>query len=177
MSIANSLLPLHETSNNPLDEFEELLEASPYEFNRINKNRLHFECAGKQGEYSVMLEWNTDMLALKCSLIIDNTQKISRDILDSAVMQSNEMAWHGFFIIDGVGNSVFKCLLNLSDVTNEKMLFTIEDAIDNAIAEADRFCISLALSKNDDSQKLFPENDEWDVENLTLMFSDMKGTA
>lgn len=176
MNILNALGNIEEVTDNPLDEFEELLEASPYDYSRINKNRLHFECAGKQGEYSVMLEWNADMMALKCSLIIDNTQKIARDVLDNAVAQANEVAWHGFFIIDGVGNSVFKCILNLIDIQNEKMLFVIEDSIDNAIAEADRFCISLALSNDNASQKLFPDND-WDVENLTLMFSDMKGSA
>jgi hypothetical protein len=176
MSNLNAMPSMFNTTDNPLDEFEELLEASPYEFQRINDNRLHFECTGKQGEYSVILEWNADMMAMKCSLIIGHTQKIARDILETAVITSNESAWHGFFTIDGVGNSVFKSLAHMADIHQDKMVFALEDVIDNAIAEADRFCISLALSNDNESQKLFPDND-WDVENLTLMFSDMKGSA
>lgn len=161
---------------NPLDDLEELLEASLYEYHRETKTRLQFVCGGKQGDYDFILEWNSNYNAIKCSVIIKATKKTPRDMLEKAINLANDVAWKGFFVMDGVGNSVFRSLVKLDDKTPSKILILVEDAIDNAISEADRFCISLALSNDNEYQELFPDED-WSLDNLTLMFSDVKGNA
>lgn len=174
MSVVSLAQP--QTPFNPLDDFEDMIEASGYDYDRATRSRLHFNCSGKQGDYAMMLEWNADVEVIKCSLIIEATQKTDSELLQSAIAQSNETAWHGFFLVDGVGNSIFKSLIPLSDASEEKAMFIIEEGIDSAMKEADRFCVSLALSHNKSSDDLFSQ-DDYDLENLTLMFSDTKGNA
>ena len=162
---------------NPLDMLEELLEASDYNFHRETKSRLQFLCAGKQGDYEFVMEWNAEFQAIKCTVIVTATKNTERDILDTAVLLANETAWQGFFMIDGVGNSLYKSILKLDSQSDAQLLLNVEQAIDHAIIECDRFCISLALSDNDNYQDLFDEEGDWSVENLSLMFSDTKGNA
>jgi len=158
---------------NPLDDFENLIEASTYDYDRINKFRLHFECSGKQGTYLVILEWNDDVNIMKCSLVIDTRMILDSDIIEKSLLNANESAWHGFFILDGVGNTIYKMLIDLSNDTHEKSMFMIEDSIDKAVLEADRFSISCALTHN---KNLFPDEVD-ELETLNLMFSDVKGSA
>lgn len=166
------------SENNPLNEFEDLLESSGYDYDRVTKNRLHFDCDGKQGAYGIMLEWNEDAKAIKCSLVISATKKLPKDTMERCLTQANEGAWHGFFMLDGVGNTVFKTLVQYQEMTGTEIIEAMEVSIDSAIREADRFSISLALSNdNDDVPSLFHKDDEWSLENLTLMFSEPKGNA
>ena len=88
-------------------------------------------------------------------------------------MTINESAWHGFFMIDGVGNSVFKTLISMSGVAHERSMFAIEESIDHAVADADRLCIALALSNDESHHDLF----DHDADELDLLFSDIKGNA
>lgn len=173
------VIPLHKTKtlSNPLDILDDLLEASDYSFTRETKTRLHFTCGGKQGEYDFVLEWNADHNALKSTVIIKATQNSERDILETAIALANETAWRGFFMTDGVGNSLFKSILQLEGSGDGKILMMVEDSIDHAIAEVDRFCISLAITDMEDSDQDLFDNEDWSLENLTLMFSETKGSA
>jgi hypothetical protein len=163
---------------NPLDVIEDMLEASDYAHNRESKTRLHFSCEGKQGGYDIALDWNVEFKAVKLSGIIKATQNIHRDVLDTAVELANETAWNGFFMVDGAGNSLFKTIIEIGDKTPAQTLMSIEDVIDKAISEMDRFCVSLALSDSDLSyQDLFSDDEDWSIDNLNLMFSDIKGNA
>ena len=171
--------PQSEGQYNPLDEFEELLEASPYDFERPTDNRLHFQCAGKQGDYTIMLEWNEDVRVVKSVLVIESTRKLSTPLLEQAIQTANEGAWHGFFAMDGVGHTVFKCLIKLNLANAEEYIFALEDSIDAAIREADRFSLSLSLPKNDaNAVDLFAQDEnKASLENLDLMFSEPQGNA
>ena len=170
-----SIMPM--ASYNPLDDFEDLLESSAYDYDRATKTRLHFNTRGRQGDYGLMLEWNEDARIIRCSLVITATQSIPRDVLETCVLQANESAWHGFFVLDGVGNSIFKSLIQYLGKNEDQTMMMIEDAIDAAVSEADRYSISLALSDNEQSPGLFGQDEEFTLDNLTLMFADMKGSA
>ena len=163
--------------SNPLNEFEDMLESSGYDYDRVTKTRLHFECEGKQGSYGIMLEWNDNSNIIKCSLVITATKSIPQEMLITCISQANESAWHGFFIIDGVGNSVFKSLFQYNDLSLNDTIDGLEKTIDSAIKEADRFSISLALSNDNEMPSLFQKDEDWTLENLTLMFSETKGNA
>jgi len=165
-----------EENQNPLDNLEDILEASGYVYERIGMNRLHFSCSGKQSGYDIMLERNNDANIIKLTLVMASTKSIDRNHLDNAVFHANESAWHGFFMVDGVGNSIFKTFIQCDELSPEVTLFLIEDMIDKATGEADRFYISLSLSSNDQSDNLFPVDSD-EIENLNLMFSDIKGNA
>jgi len=177
----NTIVPLTKTPVppfNPLDDFEELIEASGYDYERATLSRLHFNCSGKHGDYNIMLEWNGDVDVIKCSLIIIATQNTDTVKLNEAIMKANESAWHGFFLIDGVGNSVFKNLVSIEVDNQNRSIFIIEESIDNAISEADRLCLSLALSGDkDNNDDLFSNHSETDLDKIELLFSDIKGNA
>lgn len=172
------IIPLHKTAEpqNPLNVLEDILEAAGYEFDRVSISRLQFTCSGKQGDYQMVLEWNDDMQVIKSSMIINSTQNIDRDQLMRSIEALNETSWHGFFIVDGVGNSIFKSLVNVEGKADDMSVFSIEDMIDKAVIEADRLCITLALSDSETHFDLFGQ-DEPNVENLELLFSDTKGNA
>ena len=162
---------------NPLNEFEDLLESSGYDYQRVTKTRLHFTCDGKQGCYDIALEWNEEAKVVKISLIITATRSIPRECMERCIAQTNESAWHGFFLLDGVGNTVFKVLVQYADLQQNEIIEAMETGIDSAIREADRFSVSLALTDKKDVPSLFQNDDEWTLENLTLMFSETKGNA
>ena len=162
---------------NPLNEFEDLLESSGYEYQRPSKTRLHFTCDGKQGKYEIMLELNEESKVIKASLVIVSTKSIPRESLEKYIAQANEATWHGFFMLDGVGNTLYKSLVQYKGLGTSDIIETLELGIDNIIKEADRFSVSLALSNDNDMPTLFQNDDDWTLENLTLMFSEIKGNA
>ena len=53
----------------------------------------------------------------------------------------------------------------------------IEDKIDNGIEDMDRIFISLEMGKSTNNEGSLFVDDEWNIENLALMFSDIKGNA
>jgi hypothetical protein len=162
---------------NPLDNFEELLEVSSYDYDRVSRDRLHFSCSGKQGDYKIMLEWNADVSAIKLNLVISSTQSCDLDRLEKTASVINEGAWYGFFMIDGVGNSIFKAILKVEAVSPEKTLYEMENSLDNSILEADRFSLMMSLTQDNQSQNLFTIEDDNEIETLNLMFSNTKGNA
>jgi len=164
-------------SYNPLDEMEDLLDGSDYSYNRDTENRLSFECESKQSRYAVVLEWHPEFTAIRCSIIMSETQKMERAIVDIAVENANQAAWHGFFIVDGVGNIIFKTLISVKDEDLLSAIKMLEDKIDNGIEDMDRIYISLGIGKASVEDGNLFADDEWNIENLALMFSDVKGNA
>lgn len=160
---------------NPLNDMEDLLEASGYSHNRDTDTRLSFMCQGKQSNYTVVLEWHLEYEAVKLSVLIDDYKSVDDQIVETAINTANKAAWHGFFMRDGAGNIAFKSIIKLVDEGDLESLSLIEDSIDKGIEEADRLSLVLSLNK-EDTHSLF-DDEEWKVENLVLMFSDTKGNA
>lgn len=162
---------------NPLNDFEDLLESSGYDYERVTKSRLQFDCDGKQGAYGIVLEWNEDARIIKVSLLIEATRTLPRDYVEPCIVKTNELAWHGFFMLDGVGNSIFKGFVKYGGQSHDEMLESLENMIDNAIKEADRFSITLALTDEKNIPSLFKQDEDISIETMTLMFSETKGNA
>lgn len=165
------------SAHNPLNDFEDLLESSGYDYDRVTKTRLQFDCDGKQGAYGIVLEWNEDAKIIKLSLVIDATRDLPGEQLERCIEQTNESSWHGFFMADGVGNSIFKGLVKYNGHSHDEIMEAIETIIDQAIREADRFSITLALSNEKNVPSLFQKDNDISIETMTLMFSDIKGNA
>lgn len=166
-----------ESKYNPLDDMEDLLESSAYDFTRNTQNRLSFLCESKQSRYTIMLEWHEEFSAVRCSVVMEDAQDVCAQTVELAMEKANETAWHGFYIRDGVGNVAFKSLVKLPDDCPITSITAIEDSIDRGIEEMDRLYVSLSLGRDSvDGDTMFPD-DEWKVENLALMFSDPKGNA
>ena len=173
-----SVVPFPQKNDkNPLNDMEDLLEASGYSHNRESETRLSFMCESRQTCYTIILEWHTEFDAVKCTVILQDCKDMNREIIEVALEKSNQAAWHGFFMIDGVGNISFKTIVKKTEECPIATMATIEDTIDKAIEEVDRIYITLCVDHNDDnSDGMFPD-DEWKIENLTLMFSEPKGNA
>jgi len=167
-------------TENPLDAVEEVLLAADYDCQRLTKNRLSFLCEGKQGCYTLYLEWHKDYNAVRCSVIMDGYRSlfVKTGMMDDVLERANETAWHGFFTKDGVGHIVFKSVVRLSGcpVTSFEL---IETLIDNSMEEADRLSVLLNASRRDhhsDHDDLFTHQMTQE-ENLVLALVEPKGTA
>jgi hypothetical protein len=173
MSVVQIKSQKHNT--NPLDIFEDLLEASQHSFERQNRYRLSFDCSGKRGDYNIVLEWNEDMRALRIHVVVPQTQNRDQQVLLEHIEKANEGLWKGYFAVDGVGNTIFKNVIELASYGDSAIIQDIETLMDNSLEEVDRLWVILGLSdkKSDD---LFAET-HWDVENLSLLLSDPKGSA
>ena len=163
---------------NPLDDMEDLLESSAYDYKRETESRLQFLCESKQSRYTIILEWHFEFNAVRCSVVMEDARTLSDVFIETMLEKANESAWHGFYIRDGVGNISFKSLVKMIDDCPVKSITAMEDCIDRGIEEVDRLYLSLALDKHkqDQDASMFPE-EEWKVENLALIFSDPKGNA
>lgn len=163
--------------HNPLNDMEDLLESAGYEHTRESDNRLRFLCESKYSCYAIILEWHVEYDAVRCSVVMHDCTKIDDSVAETAIDSANAGAWHGFFMRDGVGHIAFKTIVKLSEDCPIACMGMIEDAIDRAIEEADRLYMALSLdTMRDTHETMFPD-DDWRVENLTLMFSDPKGNA
>ena len=161
---------------NPLDEIEDMLEASDYSYVRLTPRRLSFQCEGGEGAYDCFLEWHGDYNAFRISLILKDIRNIEDTILEAAVEAANESAWHGFFMRDGAGHIVFKSLQAVNDDQIQNRFAIIEGMIDKAIEEGDRLYKSLPV-RSLTVQSDMLSDDNWDIENMMLAFTDVEGNA
>ncbi len=160
---------------NPLDEFEDLLEASNYAFERQGQTRLTFSCTGKGGAYLIVVEWNEDAHAVRCSLIMTATQGVDVDRIMTHISTLNDVVWNGYFITDGVGNTIFKIVKELPE-GDAIQLFEIEDTIDTAVNEMDRFAVAIECEANDTDSLFSTDTDDQD-QDLLLLLTHTLGSA
>lgn len=174
MNMSELIEPL---SDNPLDDMEDMLLAANYDCQRVTKNRLSFLCEGKQGRYTLYLEWHDDYKAIRCSVIMDGYRSlfVRAGAMDEAIEKANESAWHGFFTKDGVGHIVFKSVTRIPDC-QVKAFEIIETLIDRSMEEADRLSVSLSATKASANDDLFAQNMSQE-ENLMLALTEPKGHA
>jgi hypothetical protein len=163
---------------NPLDDMEDLLGASNYKFDRETYNRLSFTCDTNLSSYLMVLEWHADHESIRFSIVMRDARHIDREQMDLALEKANAVAWHGFFVMDGVGHVIFKSLVPMKDHDdNLAFIEALENKIDHGIEEVERLGISLNLHESESSEDLFGVDNDEKVENLILMFSDTKGNA
>lgn len=167
-------------TENPLDAMEEMLLAANYDCQRVTKNRLSFLCEGKQGRYTLYLEWHEEYNAVRCSVIMDGYRSlfVKAGTMDETIEKANETAWHGFFTKDGVGHIVFKSVARLSECP-VKSFELIETLIDRSMEETDRLSVLLNASKHSygvDNNDLFAHHTTQE-ENLMLALTEPKGNA
>lgn len=165
---------------NPLDAMEEMLLAADYDCRRMSKTRLSFGCEGKQGRYTLFLEWHEEFNAVRCSVIMDGYRSlfVKAGTMDETIEKANETAWHGFFTKDGVGHIVFKSVVRLTDCP-VKSFEIIETIIDRSLEETDRLSVLLNASKyqyGQNSNDLFSPA-QTQEENLMLALTEPKGNA
>ena len=162
-------------ADSPLDIFEDLLEGSQYAFERQSRTRLCFECGGKCGSYGIILEWNAEMRAMRVHIVMTQTRSYDRDRLMVHIETANDHLWRGYFAVDGVGHTIFKTVKEIASYGDTAIIQDIESILDDSLAEVDRLWTILGLG-HQDSDDLFGDT-EWDVENLSLLLSDPKGSA
>lgn len=173
-----STMTLDKDPFNPLDEMEDLLDASDYVFDRETHNRLSFTCDTKLSSYMMVLEWHAEFEAIRFSIVMREGKDLNRDHVNLALEKANAVAWHGFFVVDGVGHIIFKSLVSMKDHDDSiEFIEALENKIDHGIEEVERLSISLGLHEINHSDDLFDLSNEDSVENLLLMFSDPKGNA
>ncbi|HPF78919.1 MAG TPA: YbjN domain-containing protein [Alphaproteobacteria bacterium] len=150
-----SHIDLYDDVSNPLDGIEEIMLNNDWTFNRPNEDELTVHVTGKQGQYKMVFLWQEDFSAMQFCCAPDIT--IAANKLDEAARVINRInadLWLGHFDIrmqDGDNpvaaahipcfrhTSLFRGMNECSGVEH------IEDLIDIAIAECERYHMTFEL--------------------------------
>lgn len=127
-------------ADNPLDLAEELFEAREWLFDRPEDGELVAEIAGSWCNYRVWCSWQPDLEVMIFSCAFDSRVPDKSDkVLFPLLASVNERMWLGHFDLCSQEHIItFRHALLLRG-GNGATLQQIEDLIDIAITECDRF--------------------------------------
>lgn len=140
-------LELFEEVSNPLDSIEEMLHSQDWAFNRMNEDELTVNISGKRGEYKMTFIWQEEFNAMQFFCEYDFVIPAERmDIANKVLRAINEDLWLGHFDIPKATNApCFRHTSLFRGWTQSSGAEHVEDLVDIAIAESDRFHSSFAM--------------------------------
>lgn len=129
-----------QASENPIDLVEELVAANSWQFSRFDSDEMMVDVQGKWCQYRLHFLWREDLNALYFSAAIDTQIPSERKMpVYELLAHVNEKMWMGHFEIchdDMIPMFRQTCLMRGQFATSFEQ---IEDLIDIALAECDRF--------------------------------------
>lgn len=170
-------IDLYEDVSNPLDGVEEIMVNNDWTFNRLTEDELTVHVSGKMGHYRMVFVWQEDYSALQFCCAPD--MSISPNKLDEAsriMNRINAELWLGHFDMrtqSGSDNqpayipcfrhtSLFRGMVESSGVDH------MEDLIDIALAECERYYLTFDLLSRTDGQ---------DNKDIALAMMDIAGRS
>jgi len=135
-----SLVERNPSQSNPLDLVEEIISAHDWPFERQGDDELFAQIAGRWGDYRLSFAWHSELCALQfsCALDVKVPEAKRRPIVDLLALM-NESLWAGHFEL---------CAEEAAPLYRHSLLLRgqggasveqVEDLVDIAVAEADRF--------------------------------------
>jgi hypothetical protein len=135
-----SLVERSPTNSNPLDLVEEIVSAHDWPFERAGEEELLAQIAGRWGDYRLLFAWHPELCALQfsCALDVKVPDAKRRPVVDLLAMM-NESLWAGHFeLCPEEAAPIFRHSLLLRGAGGATVE-QVEDLVDIAVAEADRF--------------------------------------
>lgn len=127
-------------ASNPLDVAEQVIAANEWAFDRRSESDLAAEAQGKWCDYGLYFCWSDEISVLHFSATFDlKTPAKIRPALYELLSKANERLWIGHFGLDEETNMpVYRHTMLLRGVQTAASE-SIEDLIDIAITECERF--------------------------------------
>ncbi len=139
-------LDLMEDVSNPLDSVEELLNTNDWVFNRPNESEIVVQTSGQHSHYRMTFLWQEEFSAMQFFCEMDEcVPKARMDMAARLLKNINERLWLGHFDIpDDTRTPVFRytCLFRGTQTSG---IEHVEDIVDIALAECERFHNAFAL--------------------------------
>lgn len=134
-------LELFEDVSNPLDSVEEMLIGQDWAFDRTNEEELTVNVTGKRGDYKMTFIWQEEFNAMQFFCEYDYTIPEERATLANKILRAvNEDLWLGHFDIPKATHApCFRHTSLFRGWTQSSGAEHVEDLVDIAIAESDRF--------------------------------------
>ena len=171
-------IDLYDDVSNPLDGIEEIMMNNDWTFDRRNEDELTVHVSGKMGHYKMAFVWQEEFSAMRFCCAPDisiNPAKL--DEASRVMNRINTELWLGHFDVrthDGRGaneeahvpcfrhTSLFRGAVESSGVEH------MEDLIDIALAECERFYMTFELLSRVDGQ---------DNKDIALAMMDVAGRS
>jgi hypothetical protein len=129
-----------ETGPNPLDVLEQIVSANDWAFERRSDSEMAAEAPGRWCDYGLFFNWSHEISAMHftCAFEMKVPAK-RRNALYELLALANERLWIGHFALDADdGIPVFRHAMLLRG-TSGASSESLEDLMDIAIAECERF--------------------------------------
>jgi hypothetical protein len=134
------LATTRDRSVNPLDVMEQIVTANDWAFDRRNDSEMAAEAPGKWCDYGLYFSWSQEISAMHFTCAVDlKVPEKRRGALYELLALANEKLWIGHFGMDSDdGMPVFRHSVLLRG-TQGASAESLEDMIDIAITECERF--------------------------------------
>jgi hypothetical protein len=131
---------VQERAANPLEIVEQIAVANDWAFDRRNEAEMAAEVPGKWCDYGLYFSWSNEISALHFTCAFDlKVPERRRSALYELLALANERLWIGHFCMDSDnGMPAFRHAVLLRG-TNGASAESLEDMVDIAIAECERF--------------------------------------
>ncbi|MGE4482343.1 YbjN domain-containing protein [Acidocella sp.] len=128
------------TVSNPLDLVEQVVSANEWMFDRRSESDLAAEAQGKWCDYGMYFCWSDEISVMHFTAAFDMKAPVKqRGALYELLAKANERLWIGHFGMDEeTGMPVYRHAMLLRG-TPSAAAESIEDLIDIAITECERF--------------------------------------
>lgn len=178
LSTESQEIDLYDDVSNPLDGIEEIIVNNDWTFNRMNEDELTVHVSGKHGHYKMAFVWQEDYSAMQFCCAPDLS--ISPNKLDEAARVMNRInadLWLGHFDVRqqdraaGENGTYIPCFRHTSlfrGMTETSGVEHMEDLIDIALAECERYYLTFDLLSRTESQ---------DNKDIALAMMDIAGQS
>ena len=131
---------VQERCSNPLDVVEQIAVSNDWAFDRRNESEMAAEAPGKWCDYGLYFSWSHEISAMHFTCAFDlKVPERRRGALYELLALANERLWIGHFGMDSDdGMPVFRHAVLLRG-TQGASSESLEDMVDIAIAECERF--------------------------------------
>ncbi|MCA8908386.1 MAG: YbjN domain-containing protein [Rhodospirillaceae bacterium] len=127
-------------TQNPLELLEEIVGANDWSFERLSAEEMLVEISGRWCHYRLFFFWQDDVSAMQFSCQFDmRVLPNRRAAVVELLAVINERLWLGHFDIDGEASSPMFRHTTLLRGAQGASVEQLEDLIDIAITECDRF--------------------------------------
>lgn len=140
-------MPLHEDIHyssplisNPLDYVEDLLNDNNWVYTRMNDDQLCLDITGKQGRYSLLFYWNSQLNTLQLVCEYDlSIHPENQDAVYKAIAQMNSLLCVGHFEVISDSDKPYFRHSGLLPHTDEQICYRyIEDFVELSLAQCEQ---------------------------------------
>ncbi|MEM8833921.1 MAG: YbjN domain-containing protein [Pseudomonadota bacterium] len=172
-------IDIYDDVSNPIDALEDIMLRNDWTFERRMEDELTVQVSGKMGEYKMAFIWQEEFSAMQFCCAPD--LHIHQDHYDEAKSIMNDInakLWLGHFDMrdhtvsdhSSVGSAIpcFRHTTLLRGMTETSGLEPMEDLIDIALSECERYYMTFAL---------LSENAKRDQNQLSFAMMDIAGSS